>query len=81
VGAMELALITEKARSLSNYILDKLLKYFQLEFYLIEVLSVKGTGTRDYNSVFMAWFDRSWLAESPADIHNFFNSASNFILS
>jgi hypothetical protein len=42
VGAMELALITEKARSLSNYILDKLLKYFQLDFYLIEVLPVNN---------------------------------------
>jgi hypothetical protein len=45
------------------------------------IQNFKETGTRDYNSVFMAWFDRSWLEESPADIHNFFNSAFNFILS
>ncbi len=23
----------------------------------------------------MVWFDRHWFGESPADIHNFFNSA------
>ncbi len=41
---------------------------------------IKGTGTQDYNSVLVAWFDGSWLEESVADIHNFFNSAFNFIL-
>ncbi len=34
---------------------------------------LKGTGTRDYNYVQEVWFDRAWLGESPADIHNFFH--------
>ncbi len=38
---------------------------------------VKGTGTRDYNYVKVIWFDRPWLGESPADIHNFFNCPFN----
>ncbi len=28
----------------------------------------------------MVWFDRPWFGESPADIHNFVNSAFNFKL-
>jgi hypothetical protein len=28
----------------------------------------------------VVWFDRPWFRESPADIHNFFNSAFNFKL-
>jgi hypothetical protein len=34
---------------------------------------VKGTGTRDYNSVLMAW-----LEEYPVGSHNFLNFALNF---
>jgi hypothetical protein len=33
---------------------------------------IKGTGTRDYNCVKVVRFDRPWLGESPADIHNFY---------
>jgi hypothetical protein len=28
----------------------------------------------------VVWFHRPWFGESPADIHNFFNSAFNFKL-
>jgi hypothetical protein len=28
----------------------------------------------------VVWFDRPWFGESPADIHNFLNSAFNFKL-
>jgi hypothetical protein len=28
----------------------------------------------------VVWFDRPWFGESPADIHNFFNSAFSFKL-
>jgi hypothetical protein len=28
----------------------------------------------------VVWFNRLWFGESPADIHNFFNSAFNFKL-
>jgi hypothetical protein len=41
------------------------------------VAYIKGTWTRDYNCVKVGWFDRSWLGESPADIHNFFNCPFN----
>ncbi len=32
------------------------------------------------NYVKVVWFDRPWLGESPADIHNLFNCPFNFIL-
>ncbi len=47
----------------------------------ISKVNIKGTGLRDYNSVFMAWFGRSWLGESWADTYNIFNSAFTFKLS
>jgi hypothetical protein len=34
---------------------------------------LKRPGTRDYNCVKVVWFDRPWLGESLADIHNFLN--------
>jgi hypothetical protein len=57
-------------------VLAKVAQLQKMSFFLSQI---KGTGTRDNNSVFMAWFDRSWLGGSPADNHNFFNSAFNFI--
>jgi hypothetical protein len=40
----------------------------------------KGTGTRDYNGVKVVRFDRPWLGESSAGVHNFVNCPFNFIL-
>ncbi len=40
----------------------------------------KGTETRDCNCVKAVWFDRPWLGESSADIHNFLNCPLNFTL-
>jgi hypothetical protein len=41
---------------------------------------IKGTGTRDYNWLKVAWCDRSWLEENLANNHNFSNAAFSFIL-
>ncbi len=44
-------------------------------------VSLKGTGTRDYNCLKVVWHDgSSWLGESPADIQKNFNCPFNFIL-
>jgi hypothetical protein len=41
------------------------------------VKCLKGLG---HEVRIQVWFDRSWLGESPADIHNIFNGAFIFIL-
>jgi hypothetical protein len=39
--------------------------------------SLKGLGLE---CVKVVWFDRPWLGESPADIHNFYKCPFNLIL-
>jgi hypothetical protein len=41
---------------------------------------LQGTMARDYNSVYVVWFDRPVRRESGRYSYIFFNSAFNFIL-